>query len=282
MDFSRLSFNVVAVSVSLLSFNFFQSNSCYADTALQAVQSALNARSQSITNISGNQFGSVSQWTLNLLVNESVEAFRAVGDTQTAVEVSSDWQINYADALDQTILYSNGSGMHILDLGDHKPLLQFLANLFDKLEDRVGSSILYSGIIGDIYQMNYALPIVFTPKGSWRTNVTPNRDWVEYRKHFIPFANIITYYAANIACNKIIAQQNMGNQGKKLCTKISEKLRFAMGRYVAPKVSDFIFNKANGVKAELNISSSDLVYTDAALLLNEVQNEIKNENGGNL
>ena len=67
--------------------------------------------------------------------------------------------------------------------------------------------------------------------------------------------------------------RSMGKEGKKLCTKISEKLRFAMGRYVAPKISDFVFYKANGKETTLDLTSADLVYVSAESVVRELEVE---------
>jgi dethiobiotin synthetase len=60
---------------------------------------------------------------------------------------------------------------------------------------------------------------------------------------------------------------------EKLCEKAATKLRWAMGRYVAPKISDFIFKKANGEEAKLEIVQSDLVYLNADALYAEILKE---------
>lgn len=129
------------------------------------------------------------------------------------------------------------------DLGDHAPLFVWLEQYFVKLEDKYGGLISKIGIIATVRQMNFALPVVFTPASHrWQLKGQDNR--IEYRKHFIPFANLVTYYGSLIACNVVTVKSGHA-EFKRFCKPAAEKLQFAMGRYIAPKVSDFIYNLAN-------------------------------------
>lgn len=234
--------------------------------AIAGLQAALKTRDQSITDVTGNNSRAAGQWALNAVVMEGIRALATSGEQQMAEKYEKEWQTQFSDFL----VREEQSDI----LGDHKPLLKFLSGFYDKLEDRLGTNFIRQGLLGDIYLMNFAIPVVFAPKAEWwRNTETANRMWVEYRKHFIPFANVITYWGVKIACNKIMQQKEAGKQGQKLCEKAATKLRWAMGRYVAPKISDFIFNKANGAEAKLEITQSDLHYLNAETLFAEIQNE---------
>lgn len=129
------------------------------------------------------------------------------------------------------------------DLGDHAPLFAWLEKYILKLEDKYGALISKLPIVVNIRTINFALPVVFTPASSkWQLAGQDNR--IEYRKHFIPFANLITYYGSLYACNVVTVKSGMP-QLKKLCKKAAEKLQFVMGRYIAAHISDFIFKIAN-------------------------------------
>lgn len=251
---------ILSLALFLLS-----SVSAHADldrSTLAGLQAALNSRDQAIADITGNNSRAAAQWALDTVVIEGIRALRSNGDQGLADRYENEW-----NGIFSNFLLENGI------LGDHKPLLVWLANFYTKLEDRLGAAFIKQGLLGDIYLMNYAIPIVFAPKGDWRTPTTPNRDWVEYRKHFIPFANVITYWGVKIACNRIMKNQGAGKQGKKLCEKAATKLRWAMGRHIAPKISDFIFNKSNGERAVLDITSQDLVFINAETLYQEILKE---------
>jgi hypothetical protein len=242
-----------------------QAGTTLAPDALAGIQAALGARDHAVADVSGSDIKQASQTALNTIVAEGVRALRTNGDGGLARKYEGEWEQKFSTEFT--------SGIDALDLGDHKPLSQWLANFYDKLEERLGRTVIRQGLLGDIYLMNFAIPITFAPKGTWRTAETPNRDWVEYRKHFIPFANVVTYWAVNIACNKIMKGQDMGKQGQKLCSKVAEKLRFVMGRRIAPKISDFIFNKANGAPASLDLTPADYVYQNAEDLAREIEAE---------
>jgi hypothetical protein len=128
------------------------------------------------------------------------------------------------------------------DLGDHAPLFTWVEDFLGQMASKYGAVIYKLPIVSDIRMLNFAIPVVFNPHGSWQTTGVDSR--IEYRKHFIPFANLVTYYAANYGC--IYAAKKYGvPQAKQLCGKVAEKLKFAMGRYIAPVVSDWIFKASN-------------------------------------
>lgn len=158
------------------------------------------------------------------------------------------------------------------DLGDHSPLLPWLEGFFQKVSDKYGTIILSLPMISEVRTLNFAIPVVFSPHGSWQMADVDSR--IEFRKHFIPFANIITYYAANYGCLYVVQQNGLG-QFKKLCTKAAEKLKFVMGRYIAPVISDFIFKSTNNNNNSetLEFTDKELVYTTAEELLNAVKTE---------
>jgi hypothetical protein len=91
---------------------------------------------------------------------------------------------------------------------------------------------------------------------------------IEYRKHFIPFANIVTYYVTLVGCQYVADRQGQPEL-KKVCKPVAEKLQLAMGRYVAPVVSDWIFNASN---QSLQIGANRLKYNTVDDLRRAIQN----------
>jgi hypothetical protein len=186
-------------------------------------------------------------------------------DARMANELEQVWEessVDFEASLDLAV--------SLLDLGDHAPLIPQLDELLQKLADQYGPIIKSLPIVKEIQEMNYAIPVVFKPKGAWQDPAVDNR--IEYRKHFIPFANFVTYYAALITCNIIAKKQNQPEL-KKVCKQVSEKLKFAMGRYVAPTISDWIFKAANrGTTQGLNISPMDLRYNTVEELRQAIRN----------
>jgi hypothetical protein len=84
--------------------------------------------------------------------------------------------------------------------------------------------------------MNYALSVVFKPNGIWRNHT--DYDRIEYRKHFIPFADTATYWISLEVC------KHYAMQYKKFCDRGAGILEHVMGRYVAPRISDAVFKLA--------------------------------------
>jgi hypothetical protein len=136
-----------------------------------------------------------------------------------------------------------GVTMGTLDLGDHAPLFAWLEQKLVQLEDKYGAIITRLPIVQNVRMLNFALPVVFAPASkSWQLVNQDNR--IEYRKHFIPFANLVTYYASLYACNAVVIKSQYP-QLKRFCKTAAQKLQFAMGRYVAPHISDFVYKVSN-------------------------------------
>jgi len=154
---------------------------------------------------------------------------------------------------DESLFYT----MNINDLGDHSPFIPKIEEFLKTLSDKYGTVIYSLPVVEDVRTINFAIPVVFHPKGDWQSTELDNR--IEYRKHFIPFANIVTFYGSLVACN-YYAQKSGQPDLKKVCQPAAEKLKFAMGRYVAPQMSDWIFAQTNKT---ISISNSQRKYTTA-------------------
>jgi hypothetical protein len=159
--------------------------------------------------------------------------------------------------------------MRAQELGDHAPLFQWIQDFLKQTAEKYGTIIYSLPIVKNIITLNFSIPVVFAPKGAWQTDGLSDAtdERIEYRKHFIPFANLVTYYVALYGCN--YAVQRMGQpELKKICKPAAEKLQFAMGRYIAPIVSDWIFKAAN---RDLEIGSDRLHYNTSDDLAREIQ-----------
>jgi hypothetical protein len=151
------------------------------------------------------------------------------------------------------------------DLGDHAPLFPWLASYIKSLADKYGSMIYALPIIKDIQTLNFAIPVVFNPHGNWQSPDVDSR--IEYRKHFIPFANIVTYYVVLYGC-KFELHQHGADALKQLCSKAADKLEFVMGRYIAPVVSDWVFKETD---QHLQITDGQRTYNSVDDLRNAIQ-----------
>lgn len=206
---------------------------------------------------------------LSLLVRDGLQAVKDSGDAKLASKLEKEWAGTYEPNL-TLLLTAAASGIEdlaILDLGDHPPLFAWLNQFYEILNKKTMGIIKSIRIIEDIRILNFALPVVFSPKGKWKLN--DGRDWVEYRKHFIPFANIAIYWIAKKVCDRVVV--GLPGLVKRLCGPVVNKIEWYMGRHLAPKISDWIYNVANRTHA----SGLELELGDLPLwTLEELENEI--------
>jgi len=227
----------------------------------EAMQAALDARTnfvhalekQDFTAITHDGFDSAIQELANEIATEQ-------NDPAMAAELLNLWNQTspaFAATLEARLTSK--------DLGDHSPLFPWLNDFIGKLALKYGALIFSLPIIKDIQTLNFAIPVVFAPHGTWQAAGVDNR--IEYRKHFIPFANLITYYVTLYGCNYELKLHGLTSL-KKVCSKAADKLEFVMGRYIAPVVSDWIFNASNH---PLSISEQRLQYNSVDDLRQAIQ-----------
>lgn len=225
---------------------------------LQVVGAALSARNQLVQAFENRDFSEITLQTLNETVLGLENELRARQVSDLADELKIKWENSYFNVL---------GGLSTTDLGDHDALFPWMEDFFLKLEDRLGTAGVNSlPYVADIRTLNFALPVVFQPQGKWQASVTGDLR-IEYRKHFIPFANIVTYYSSYFGCTYYVKSQGMSSQMNKLCKMAADKLKFVMGRYIAPQISDFIFKAAN---RSYSVPQSSLVYRTAEQLRNDL------------
>jgi Zn-dependent protease with chaperone function len=221
-------------------------------------QTSLDVRDQFVTALENKDFTSITHQAMGDAIAMLAQELRDRSDEESASALESVWNQN------EGVFFT----AQLTDLGDHAPLIPKLEDYFKTLSTKYGTILMSLPLVQDIRTLNFALPVVFQPKGSWQSADYDNR--IEYRKHFIPFANIVTYYGVLVACN-IVAKKSAQPDLKKVCKPAAEKLRFAMGRYIAPQVSDWIFKETN---KQIAISSSQLKYTTADELRAAIQHGI--------
>jgi hypothetical protein len=207
---------------------------------LRVVGAALKANDQFISNIEAGNFAEATEQGMSGAIQTLASEFNALGLSDLADELLNRYEN------DRSILFSN-----LKDLGDHAPLFPWLQDIIRQAEERTGTTIYNIPIVKDIVTLNFAIPVVFKPNGIWRD--AQDDDRIEYRKHFIPFANIVTFYGVQLACNYFVQQQQMPDM-KRICKPLAEKLQFVMGRYIAPPLSDWVFKTATQGRSQLVIA----------------------------
>lgn len=246
----------ILIALSLLSVQttFAQSSLTLETVENQGMQAAITARNDFVSALQNREYASVAHDGFEVAIQELADQIRVdYKDEGMAQELISHWTVS-------SPRFIGALTMRMIDLGDHSPLFPWITDFLKKASDKYGPIIYSLPLVKDIQMMNYALPVVFAPHGTWQTDgkVDDVDLRVEYRKHFIPFANLVTYYVAFYGC-KYIGKKN-GQDLTKICKMAAQKLQFAMGRYIAPVVSDWIFKAAN---RPLNIGRDQLRYTTA-------------------
>ncbi|NDG83705.1 MAG: hypothetical protein EBX52_01535 [Proteobacteria bacterium] len=221
----------------LLSVLFIQhsANAQWVDDS-PAIQAAIDLRNQFVDALERKDFTAFAHQGMDGAVRTFARDLESgYNDAASANELIRLWE--------QSSIVAALVDSKVADIGDHAPLFPQINEFLDKLAAKYGTIIYTLPVVKNIVMLNYALPVVFKPNGPWRTDVSSNGlDLrIEYRKHFIPFANIVTYYVTLLGCEYIVQHQGQPDL-KKICKPVAEKLEFAMGRYIAPVVSDWIFN----------------------------------------
>ena len=174
-----------------------------------------------------------TQVGLDILVRQGLEALRNHGHQSLANELEVQWQQERQRLASQ---------INIFDLGDHRPLSRWLARFDEILRSKLGDQVMGMLNLDDVNDLNYAIPVVFQPRGDRRNQ--DRWDQAEYRNHFVPFATIVTYWTSLFACK--YATRAYPQYGR-FCSLAAAIARNGMKVAIAPKLSDNIYNAANGL-----------------------------------
>src|SRR4051812_32358064 len=137
---------------------------------------------------------------LNQLVARGLSELRTKGDEAYATRTEWDWGQNYQGYLTRALMRRGGR-----DIGDHAPLIQWLASFYDHLELVLGVDACRSLHLSDIKTFNFCIPVVFHPCTFPMDNVQGERE-DEYRRHFAQgtvyygLCSVVVYWIADIAC----------------------------------------------------------------------------------
>lgn len=205
---------------------------------------------------------SVAKMGLDVMVAQGVARLREAGEVNLADQYQREWT--------QQISVSLSSHLSSFELGDFDPLSPWLDGFYNTLYKKTHGIVKGIRLIHDIYKANFALAVVLKPNGKWRKNT--DYDSIEYRKHFIPFADIMTYWVTLEACNYYLPEYD------NMCGDGADMLEHYMGRWVAPRISDKVFamtcQKPNPEAQSVWVDS----YTKSDFE-NDFQRKIKNSNG---
>lgn len=149
------------------------------------------------------------------------------------------------------------------DVGDHKPVSQWVEGWYAKLEALLGVKVMDATHLRDIWVLNYTLPVVFNAEASndWCTDELAAHPFdtceAEYRRHFVgtkyildPFATdidhdgfsgVVTYWTVWALCEGA----TWGSGWFVICTPAGDLGEQAMERWVAPRLSNDLYERKN-------------------------------------
>lgn len=220
------------------------SNQSFAQSFDDGQSGALQSTHEVYQRLSNADLQAIGQFALNSLVKTANQTLADHGYVKEARQYQSEWDgQGYSTYLLDAQTASGVFGFY--DVGDHQPLNAWLADFYKKLEDKLGDPILKMLHLDDINTMNYAIPVVFQPKGDKRNG--DHWDGTEYGKHFVPFAAIVTYWGAYIGC-MVATQSNPAIH--RFCGTAAGALRMLMTKEFAPKLSKVVYTKTTGRAAD--------------------------------
>jgi hypothetical protein len=191
----------------------------------------------------GNMYATAQRTdeALDALVARGVAKLHEKGDDYFADQFEGQWLDQFKGFLTHAMAQN---GMR--DIGDHKPLIQWLATFYDHLESVLGVDLCRSLHLSDIKTLNYCIPIVFHPCTFPMDNVTVSRE-AEYANHFAKGAvyygliPVVVYWVCDISC--IAATSGIATM---LCGPLSGGAEFIMGKWFAPRLSHRLFHRVCG------------------------------------
>lgn len=171
------------------------------------------------------------------LVTFGVAKLRAAGDTEGAYYHEHIFETNFKGFLTR-LQTARDNGR---DIGDHKPLVEWLATFYDRLEFILGVGVCKATHLSDIKTFNFCIPVVFKPCTFPMDGVTGERS-DEYKRHFAEgdvyygLLPVTVYWLAEVPC--------LMAGGAIVCGIVSGGAEYLVAKFVAPKVSDRVFERA--------------------------------------
>ena len=188
-------------------------------------------------------------FALDAVIRTAVAVLKKKNHTAQAAYYLDEWETVYSPAL---------HSIHLLDLGDHAYLSEWLDHFYMDLVNTLGLKVVHFFHLDDINVFNYAIPVVFQPNGDQKSGDSWDRE--EYRRHFVPFAAATSYWSSNVACN--IATFGSGFVTGLICIPITEIFRWTTEKWFAPSISNHVydlFNKSNSWSSDdLDLSKQEM------------------------
>lgn len=178
---------------------------------------------------------------LDNLVRRAIGELHKKGEHSYAQGQEDEWNSHFRGVLEAEMSVSG-----IGDIGDHKPLIQWLENFYNKIEGILGMDLCQALHLSDIKTFNSCIPVAFHPCTFDMGTVAGARQ-DEYRRHmqkgaiYMGLLPVVTYWACDIGCM-------FGTAGiaALLCGPIASLAELGMSGPISGKISDAIYNRACG------------------------------------
>lgn len=127
-------------------------------------------------------------------------------------------------------------------IGDHRPLSEWLARVYDKLEQKLGTFVMEATRLKDLKIFNFCIPVVFNPKGDRKINPLTPWGLDEYLVHFVALAGSVAYWVSWAICAGIT--WGMGAISF-LCNLPAMGIEKLVAAKIAPNLGKRIYLRAN-------------------------------------
>lgn len=175
------------------------------------------------------------QRALNALINNGNQQLHEKHFEAAAAKFSNEWSRFYSRSL---------IGYSPYNLGDHKPLFDWLADYYDTLEHKLGKQACVDLHLNDIKAINFGAPVVISPRDSTTHEIY---DVTEYRKHFVPFSTAVLYWSMRITCSSTLK-----SIPSFICSSVAEMPRDGYESFIAPYLSDYVYSRTTKSMARAN------------------------------
>lgn len=174
-----------------------------------------------------------SDIALEGMVSRGVRALREAGDLDGAYWVESEYEREWRGAITR---------LSDRNIGDHKPLIQWIDTVYKRIIAVIGVPAAKALHLSDLWVLDMTIPVVFRPCTFEMDLVTIPRK-MEYQNHFaedpVYYGLVPTdiWWLVWVPCT-------LGSSGigALFCSPIAMAAEFIMGRYVAPPLSDKVFD----------------------------------------
>lgn len=177
--------------------------------------------------------------SLAAMIDTAAWKLKKEGHPFQANDLRDQYRTRFSGFLEAMILKQLANGDVILptDLGDHKPLSEWLAVKYEAIcgpDGTLGPEICKILHLDDINIVNYAIPVVFF-------RVPEYISIEEYSLHFVPLGGVCAYWVTWGACTAA----TFGTGWFIICTPAGMAAEWITTKYIAPPVSDWAWERFN-------------------------------------